>query len=213
MFEHSLNNLRNSKKTFNHFWIFWRNIFPETFNSIKISDLAPSILVWGGAEASFGGLGGRRPPPLPQGKRKKKKRKKKKEKKRKKKKRKKRKKRTMNNVKLLHIKCCFFSNFSIVRWHWKIKKISRPQEKVEMTPLGWGLKILIWFYLQLTTSTSMFSRFTDPESWEKNITWEILWRHNFKNNTIIIIVHEFVMLNDLITVQDIMDLEKSTIQL
>ena len=43
------------------------------------------------------------------------------------------------NVKLLHnIKCCFFSNFSIVRWDWKIKKIFGPQEKVEMTPLFWA---------------------------------------------------------------------------
>ena len=49
----------------------------------------------------------------PQGKRKKEKRKKKKEKREKKEKwRKKRKKGTMNNVKLLHIKCCFFQFFN-----------------------------------------------------------------------------------------------------
>ena len=66
----------------------------------------------------LGGLGGRRPPPPPpkeREKKKKKKEKKKKEKKREKKR--KRKKGTMNDVKLLHIKCCFFSNFSMVRWH------------------------------------------------------------------------------------------------
>ena len=86
-----------------------------------------------------GGLGDRRPPP-PKEKEKKKKRKKKK------KKRKKRKKGTMNSVKLLHIKCCF-SNFSIVRWHWK-KKLA-PQEKVEMTPLElvkeFCIAYIVWF--------------------------------------------------------------------
>ena len=58
----------------------------------------------------WGGLGGRRPPPPPQVKRKKEKKKKKKKKKREKKreKREKRKKGTMNNVKLLHMKCLFF---------------------------------------------------------------------------------------------------------
>ena len=80
----------------------------------------------------WGGLGGRRPPP--QGKRKKEKKKEKKKKEKKEKKRRKKERRELwINVKLLHIKCCFFSNFSIVRWHWK-KKIW-PPEKVEMTPL------------------------------------------------------------------------------
>ena len=69
-------------------------------------------------------LGGRRPPRKNEKKKEKEKRKKEK----------KRKKGTLNSVKLLHIKCCF-SNFSIVRWHWNIKKILAPQEKVEMTPL------------------------------------------------------------------------------
>ena len=57
---------------------------------------------------------GRRPPP-PQGKRKKKKerkKRKKRKKKKKKKKKKERKKGTMNNVKLLHLKCCFFQFFN-----------------------------------------------------------------------------------------------------
>ena len=55
--------------------------------------------------------------PSPPRKKKKEKRKKKEKKKEKKKKKKEKKKKgTMNNVKLLHIKCCF-SNFSIVRWH------------------------------------------------------------------------------------------------
>ena len=58
------------------------------------------------------GLGVVAPPPL-QGKRKKKKKKEKKEKREKKEKKKKeRKKGTMNNVKLLHIKCCFFQFFN-----------------------------------------------------------------------------------------------------
>ena len=56
----------------------------------------------------WGGLGDRRP----QGKRKKEKKERKKEKEKKKKKREKRKKGTMNNVKLLHIKCCFFQFFN-----------------------------------------------------------------------------------------------------
>ena len=35
----------------------------------------------------------------------------------------------MNNVKLLHIKCCFFSNFSIVWWHRK--KSWSPKKKLK----------------------------------------------------------------------------------
>ena len=63
-------------------------------------------------EASFrGGWGGRRPPPPPKEKEKKKKRKKKRKREKKRKKRK-RKKGTMNDVKLLHIKCCFFQFFN-----------------------------------------------------------------------------------------------------
>ena len=58
----------------------------------------------------LGGAGGA---VAPQGKRKKKKRKKKRKKRKKReKKRKKRKKGTMNSVKLLHIKCCFFQFFN-----------------------------------------------------------------------------------------------------
>ena len=42
----------------------------------------------------------------------------------------------MNNVKLLHIKCCFFqiSNSPVALKNKK--KIWPPQEKVEMTPLA-----------------------------------------------------------------------------
>ena len=60
--------------------------------------------------ASFEGAGGWGPCPLPppRGERRKEK---KKEEKEKKKKKKERKKGTMNNVKLLHIKCCFFPIF------------------------------------------------------------------------------------------------------
>ena len=61
-------------------------------------------------EASFEGAGDR-PPPPPR-KKKKRKEERKKEKKEKEKKREKRKKGTMNNVKLLHIKCCFFQFFN-----------------------------------------------------------------------------------------------------
>ena len=65
--------------------------------------------------------------------------KKKKEKRKKKKKEKKkieRKKGTMNNVELLHIKCCFFQFFNKSGSTEKFKKIlASPQEKVEMTPL------------------------------------------------------------------------------
>ena len=83
----------------------------------------------------LGGLGGLRPPPKKKKRKKlKKKKEKKKKEKEKRKKEKKRKKGIMNSGKLLHIKCCF-SNFSIVRQHWKIKKNVGPQEKVEMTPL------------------------------------------------------------------------------
>ena len=79
--------------------------------------------------ASFEGGWWGRPPP------KKKEKKKEKREKSEKKRIKERKKGTLNNVKLLHTKCCF-NNFSIDRWHWKIKKIVvPPQEKVEMTPL------------------------------------------------------------------------------
>ena len=85
------------------------------------------------AEASLG-LGGR--PPLPQGKRKKKKWKKKKKKRKKRKKvgKKEKKKGTMNNVKWLHIKCCFFSILS--GGIENKNKNFGPQENVEMTYLN-----------------------------------------------------------------------------
>ena len=69
-------------------------------------------VIWGG-----GGWGA-----VPRKNKKEKKRKKRKKKRKMRKKREKKEKRkkgTMNSVKLLHIKCCI-SNFSIVRWHWKI---------------------------------------------------------------------------------------------
>ena len=77
------------------------------------------------------GLGGRRPP----GKRKKERKKERKRKKEKKKKQ--RKKGTMNNVKLLHIKCCFFQFCNSPVALKNFKKVG-PQEKVEMTPLNWN---------------------------------------------------------------------------
>ena len=70
-----------------------------------------------------------RPRGVIRGKKKKKKKERKKEKTEKREKREKRKKGTMNNVKLLHIKCCFFSNFSFVRWHWTIYTIPPPPKK------------------------------------------------------------------------------------
>ena len=41
----------------------------------------------------------------------------------------------MNNVKLQHIKCCFFQFFNSPVALKNKKKIAPPQEKVEMTPL------------------------------------------------------------------------------
>ena len=76
-------------------------------------------------------LGGWGSPPLL---RKKKKRKKKRKKR---KKREKRKKGTMKSVKLLHIalSSAVFSNFSIVRWHWKIiRKFGPSKKKLKWRP-------------------------------------------------------------------------------
>ena len=69
-----------------------------------------------GQRRHLGGLGG---PSPPQGKRKKEKKKEKKKKEKKREKKRKRKKGTMNDVKLLHIKCCFFPIF---QWSGGIKK-------------------------------------------------------------------------------------------
>ena len=41
----------------------------------------------------------------------------------------------MNNIKLLHINCCFFQFFNSPVALKNNKKIWPPQEKVEMTPL------------------------------------------------------------------------------
>ena len=83
--------------------------------------------------ASFEGAGGRRP----QGKRKKEKRERKKKKREKKKERKKG---TMNNVKLLHIKCCFFQFFNSPVALKNKKKFWPPQKKLKWRPwICWGL--------------------------------------------------------------------------
>ena len=79
-------------------------------------------------------LGGGRPPQRKIKKKKKEKKKEKRKKRKKREKREKRKKGTMNSVKLLHIKCCFFQFFNSPV-ALKNKKILAPQEKVEMTPL------------------------------------------------------------------------------
>ena len=83
--------------------------------------------------ASFEGAGGRRPPPNEKEKRKK--RKKRKMRKKREKLKKERKKGTMNNVKLLQIKWCFFKFFNSPVSLKNLKKFWPPQEKVEMTPL------------------------------------------------------------------------------
>ena len=44
----------------------------------------------------------------------------------------------MNNVKILHIKCCFFQFFNSPVALKNKKKILAPQEKVEMTLLNPG---------------------------------------------------------------------------
>ena len=78
----------------------------------------------------------------------------------------------MNNVKLLHIKW-FFSNFSIVRWHWKIiKKIWPPKKKLkwrpwikvwelgtldQFSPAGCWFRRTRWCYNSLISASS-----TDP---------------------------------------------------
>ena len=80
------------------------------------------------------GAGGAVAPPPPQGKRKKEKKEEKKRKKREKRekerKKKERKKGTLNNVKLLPIKCCFFQFFNSPAALKILKKFGPPQEKV-----------------------------------------------------------------------------------
>ena len=89
----------------------------------------------------LGGLGGRRPLRKKKKRKKRKKERKKEKRERKEKKREKRKKGTMNSVKLLHIKCCFFQFFNSPVALKNKKKFRPPQEKVEMTPLSMQLGI------------------------------------------------------------------------
>ena len=92
---------------------------------------------WPNRGVIWGGWGAVAPPPPPKEKEKKKKERKKEKKEKKRKKEEKRKMGTINNVKILHIKCCFFFNFSIVRWHWKIKKFfGPPKKKLKWRPCG-----------------------------------------------------------------------------
>ena len=80
--------------------------------SIELAPLSEMCLNQGRG-VIWGGWGAVAPPPKEKEKRKKERKKEKKEKKRKKEETKKeRKKGTMNNVKLLHIKCCFFQFFN-----------------------------------------------------------------------------------------------------
>ena len=92
------------------------------------------------------GAGG---PSPPQGKRKKEKKKEKKEKREKKREKKKeRKKGTMNNVKLIHIKCCFFFQFFNSPVALKnTKKFWPPKKKLKWRP---------WLTLWLLGTTSRF---------------------------------------------------------
>ena len=113
----------------------------ETTNLNKI--LRIRGVIWGG----LGGLGGAVAPPR------KKKKERKKEKREKERKREKRKKGTMNNVKLLHMKCCFFQFFNSPVALKNTKIFLPPQEKVEMTPL---LRIQKKYYLVIT-----FSKFNE----------------------------------------------------
>ena len=76
-----------------------------------------------GASFSFEGNRGPSPPPL------KEKRKKKKKEKREKKEKKE------GNRQITTYKVLFFSNFSIVRWHWKMKKtFASPKKKLKWRP-------------------------------------------------------------------------------
>ena len=88
--------------------LWWCNLryMQYLFECLGGNPKSQNLFIYGGREQGrhLSWLGGRRPP------RKKKKEKKEKKKKREKKK-KERKKGTMNNVKLLHIKCCFFPIF------------------------------------------------------------------------------------------------------
>ena len=86
-----------------------------------------------------GGLGGRRPP----SKENENKQKRKKEKIEKKRKRKKG--TTMNDVKLLHIKCCFFPIFQY-SGGIKNEKIFGPREKVEITPLIQLIELMVSYF-------------------------------------------------------------------
>ena len=59
----------------------------------------------------------------------------------------------MNNVKLLHMKCCFFQFFNSPVALKNIKKSLAPQEKVDMTPL-------------ILTSSTSIHLFNDSNSWD-----------------------------------------------
>ena len=96
----------------------------EVFNPIRTPVASPNSQA---AEASFRGAGGRRP----QGKRK---RERKKGKRKKREKKRKRKKGTMNNVKFLHIKCCFFQFFNSPVALGNIKKFWPPKKKLKWRP-------------------------------------------------------------------------------
>ena len=82
-----------------------------------------------------GGAGGVvAPPPPPRKKKKRKKRKKKRKNRKKEKKKRKRKKGTMNDVKLLHIKCCFFQFFNSPVALKNKKNFGPPKKKLKWRP-------------------------------------------------------------------------------
>ena len=74
------------------------------------------------------------PPPPPRKKKKKKKRKRKRKKRKKEKKKKEGKKGTMNNAKLLHIKCCFFQFFNSLVAMKNKNKFGPPKKKLKWRP-------------------------------------------------------------------------------
>ena len=105
--------------------------------------ISARLAVIGRQRRHLRGAGGPLAPPRKNKKEKKKRKKKKKEKKRKKKKE--RKKETMNNVKLLHIKCCFFQFFNSPVALKNKKKFCPPRKSSTDAPVG---RFGVWWLLR-----------------------------------------------------------------
>ena len=108
----------------------------SVFKMIKLNwiELNWIELNWIESEASFGGLGGPSPPRKKKKRKKERKERKKEKRERKEKKREKRKKGTMNSVKLLHIKCCFFQFFNSPLALKNKKKFASTKKKLKWRP-------------------------------------------------------------------------------